>query len=98
MSFLQKMKSGWAALSMDCRQASRAQSEQLDRPLSRPARMGLRFHLVYCKWCRRYGQQLGFLHHAAHEHHEKLAETSPKQLSEDARERMKRRLQAEKNL
>jgi hypothetical protein len=98
MSFLQKVKSGWAALSIDCRLASRAQSEQFDRPLSRSERMGLRLHLFFCKWCRRYGRQLNFLHCAAHERHEKLAETSLKRLSDEARERMKRRLQTEKKL
>jgi hypothetical protein len=82
---------------MDCQQASRAQSEQLDHPLTGSTRTGLWFHLLYCKWCRRYGQQIKFLHRTAHENQDKLADTSPKRLSDDARERMKRRLQGEKN-
>jgi len=97
MSFLKKLKSGFAILSMDCRQATRAQSEQLDRPLPRTTRFGLGLHLLYCKWCRRYGKQVHFLHEATHEHQEKLAETSPKELSDEARERIKRRLQSENN-
>jgi hypothetical protein len=97
MSFLKTFKSGWAILSMDCRQATRVQSEQLDRPLPRTTRFGLGLHLLYCKWCRRYGKQVNFLHEASHEHQEKLAEISPKGLSDEARERMKRRLQSENN-
>lgn len=97
MSFLKKLKSGWAILSMDCRQATRAQSEQLDRPLSPTTRFGLGLHLLYCQWCRRYGKQVHFLHEATHEHQEKLDETSPKGLSDEARERIKRRLQSENN-
>jgi len=41
-------------LSPGCREASRLQSEALDQPLSLPQRLGLRLHLLICKWCRRY--------------------------------------------
>src|ERR1043166_10246552 len=65
---------GIAALSPNCRQASRLQSEALDRTLSILQRIGLRIHLVLCQWCRRYGKQIRFLRHAAHEHPDELAE------------------------
>ncbi len=97
MSFLGKLKSGWSVLSMDCRQAARVQSEQLDRPLPRTTRFGLGLHLLYCKYCRRYGKQVHFLHEATHELQEKLAQTSPDGLSDEARERIKRRLESENN-
>ena len=49
------------ALSPDCKEAVRLQSDALERPLSFPQRMGLRIHLLLCKWCRRYGKHIAFL-------------------------------------
>ena len=79
-----------------CRQVSRLQSGLLDRPLSLPKRIGLRLHLLVCKWCRRYGKQIRFLHEAVHEHSEELNEVQSETLSAEARERIKRRLQNER--
>jgi predicted anti-sigma-YlaC factor YlaD len=56
-------------------------------------RIGLRIHLILCKWCRRYGRQIGFLRSAAKQqldHEDCLPEQS---LRAEARERMKRALQ-----
>jgi hypothetical protein len=83
-------------LALNCREASRAQSEALDHPLPRPTRIGLWLHLLMCKWCRRYGKQIRFLRHAAHEHHGELTEAAPQKLSSDARDRIKKRLQQAK--
>jgi hypothetical protein len=82
------------ALSPNCREAIRLQSESLDRPLSWPKSIGLRIHLVLCIWCSRYGRQIKFLRTAAqrcdHDH-------EPKQiLPREARERIKRALEAGK--
>jgi hypothetical protein len=96
MNLFKKVKSGCAALSPDCREASRAQSEALDHALPPVKRIGLRLHLLLCKWCRRYGKQIRFLRAAAHEHPDELTKAVPQKLSSDARERIKRRLQ-EKN-
>jgi hypothetical protein len=52
-------------------------------------------HLMLCKWCRRYGKQIHFLRDAAHEHPDHLVEPVRQGLSQDARERIKQRLQAE---
>jgi hypothetical protein len=78
-----------AALSPTCRQATRRQSEALDRPLAPSERLGLRLHLLLCKWCRRYGRQLKVLRSAARqcddlETHEGLPRLSP-----EARDRIK---------
>ena len=94
MNFLEKIKSGCADLSPSCRDAIRAQSDALDRPLPPAKSLGLWLHLILCKWCRRYGKQIHFLHKAAHEHPDALTESLPEKLSGDARERIKRRLQA----
>jgi len=96
MSFWSKLKSGCANLSPDCREASRAQSEAIDHSLPPSKRIGLWLHLLICKWCRRYGQQLRFLRVAAHEHPDQLTEAAPQKLSPEARERIKQKLSSEK--
>jgi hypothetical protein len=96
MSLWNKIRSGCAALSPNCRDAVRAQSEARDHPLSPTRRTGLWLHLLICKWCRRYGEQIRFLGEAAHQHHEELVEAGPQKLSADARERIKQQLQDSK--
>jgi hypothetical protein len=83
------------ALSPNCKQASRLQSEALDHKLSLIQRVGLRIHLLLCKWCRRYGGQLRFLRKAAHDHQDELIKPADQNLSASARERIKQRLRAE---
>lgn len=46
------------ALSPNCQEAIRLQSDALDRPLSFWQRVGLRIHVTFCLWCFRYGVQL----------------------------------------
>ena len=82
-------------LSPTCKEASRLQSLALDRKLSLMQRIGLRIHLLLCKWCHRYGKQIRFLHDATREHPDHLAEPVQQSLSQTARERIKQRLQAE---
>src|SRR5438128_12507091 len=83
---------GTADLSPGCKTAARLQSEALDRKLPLPQRFGLRVHLLLCKWCRRYGKQITFLHSAAHEHADEMAEPVPQKLSAKARDRIKQKL------
>jgi hypothetical protein len=87
-------KSGICALLCSCRDASRLQSEGLDKELSFFQRAGLWLHLLICKWCRRYGKQIRFLRGVAHDHSENLSEAVPQKLSPEARERIKQRLRA----
>jgi len=81
-----------ADLSPSCKQATRLQSDALDRKLPFPQRFGLQLHLLLCKWCRRYGKQIRFLRDAAHEHTDELADPVPQKLSAEARERIKQKL------
>jgi hypothetical protein len=84
-------------LSPNCREATRMQSEGLDRHLGLAQQIGLRIHLILCKWCRRYGKQIGFLRSAARRHEEHEQGLPPQSLPPEARERIKRRLrEAEK--
>ena len=86
---------GLAGLSPSCKAATRWQSEALDHRLPWSRRLGLRLHLVLCKWCRRYGRQIAFIHQAAQVHPEKMADAIPQGLSDEARERIRQRLRAD---
>ena len=92
---MKKLAKAIALLSPTCKEASRLQSQALDGKLSLMQRIGLRIHLLLCKWCRRYGKQIGFLHDAAHEHPDQISQPLAHTLSQDSRERMKQRLRAE---
>jgi len=95
-NMLKSLGRGMGELSPSCREATRLQSEAMDRPLRLRQRIGLRIHLVLCKWCRRYGRQIGFLRRIGREH-EKHDQTLPCQmLRAEAKERMKQRLNSEK--
>jgi hypothetical protein len=78
-----------------CREAARLQSASLDRRLPLARRFGLKFHLLFCKWCRRYGKQVAFLRTAMQESDPPGHLCPPQNLSPDARERIKQRLQSE---
>ena len=86
---------GIADLSPSCKQAVRLQSAALDGQLSFRQRLGLRIHLVLCKWCRRYGKQIRFLQSATREHAGEELVLPQRTLSPEARERIKQRLQSE---
>jgi hypothetical protein len=83
---------GFRAVFPNCRDAIRLQSETLDTRLSPAKRVGLRFHLLICSWCRRYGKQVKFLRKSAHDHPERLAEATSQKLSDEARQRIKEKL------
>jgi len=85
---------GFPDLSPNCREAARLQSEALDHKLPFRKRLGLRIHLMICKWCCRYGKQVRFLRDAAREHPGKVSEPAPEKLSDEARERIKQRLRS----
>jgi len=84
------------ALSPDCKEAIRLQSAALDRRLTPLERFGLRSHLFLCKWCCSYGRQIRFLRSAARGHAHDDQHSPQLALSSEARERIKRSLQPEK--
>jgi hypothetical protein len=90
-----KLLARWASdLSPSCKEAARLQSAALDRKLPLRQRLGLRFHLMLCKWCRRYGKQIAFLRSAAQRSGGHEQPSAHQVLSPEARERIKRGLQA----
>jgi hypothetical protein len=48
-------------LTLTCDQASRLLSDAQDRSLNRPERWALSFHLLICRFCRKYKRQLKLL-------------------------------------
>jgi hypothetical protein len=81
-------------LSPSCKQAAQLQSQALIQRLSWSERLGLRLHLFICAWCRRFGQQLRFLHFATHQVSGKQQADPLPSLSMQGRERIKRAMQA----
>jgi len=95
MKMMKTFGKGIGALFPDCKDASRLQSAALDRQLSAWQRFGLKFHLLFCKWCRRYGKQIRFLHKASHQFGEPECSHSPQPLPQDARERILEKLKSQ---
>ena len=88
MNWLKKISQAMGALSPSCREAVRLQSEAMERPLSPARRLGLKIHLVLCKWCRRYGEQIQFLR-AASRHQPESSQSDSATLSPEARDRLR---------
>ena len=88
---------GVADLSPSCKEATRLQSASLDCKLTLRQGLGLRFHLMLCKWCRRYGKQIMFLRSATQRHGQDDQHSPPQVLSREARERILRNLRINKD-
>ena len=88
------LASGLAELSPSCKTAARLQSEALDHKLTFRQQLGLRIHLMLCKWCSRYGKQIAFIHNVAPSRPDEVTTAMPQQLSEGARERIKKQIRA----
>ena len=80
---------------MTCKEASRLASLSLDKPLPLGTRIRMRLHLLICAWCRRYVKQVRFIHEAAPKYEEAVDCASPKALSGEAKERMKKAIKSQ---
>ena len=47
---------------LSCKQTSQLISQSLDRPLMMRERFALKLHLLICKYCKRFSQQVQTLH------------------------------------
>ncbi len=94
MKIAKSLLRGLLELSPNCKTAVRLQSAALEHKLSFRRWLGLRCHILLCQWCRRYGQHIIFLRHAAQAHPDKLVATLPPQLSEAARARIRQQLRS----
>ena len=74
----------------NCQKISHLVSESLDRKLPLYQRMGMRIHLMMCKFCSRYQEQLLFLRKIARLYSETSEDSDlPIQLSSEAGKRIK---------
>lgn len=75
----------------NCKEVTRMVSESLDRELSFHQRVGLRMHLLMCKFCSRYQRQLLFLRETARLYTEHSEDIEPSiKFPSEVRERIKR--------
>lgn len=79
----------------NCAEMSRLASQSLDRPLAFKLRCRMRLHHFICVWCRRYEQQLEFIHQAAPRRRGEAGAGAARGLSAEARRRIVERLRAE---
>jgi hypothetical protein len=66
----------------------------MDARLPWHQRLAVRFHFLYCVWCRRYAAQLKFLRQAAKGLAAESADASAPKLSAEAKEQMRQCLHA----
>jgi hypothetical protein len=64
----------------------------MDAKLPWPRRLGIRLHLLYCVWCRRYAAQLQFLRRASRALAAQALEAPAQPLSSEARQQMVARM------
>ena len=78
---------------LNCRQVTRLVSQSMDARLPWHQRLAVRFHLLYCVWCRRYTAQIQFLRKAAKGLAMEAAGASTPKLSDEAKGQMCLRLE-----
>ena len=77
---------------LNCRQVTRLVSQAMDAKLPWHRRLGVRLHLLYCVWCRRYAAQLQFLRRASRGLAAQVPEAPAQQLSSHAKQQMVTRM------
>ncbi len=77
---------------LNCRQVTRLVSKSMDTRLRWHQRLGIRLHLLYCVWCRRYAAHLRFLRQAARKLASEAESNPSHTLSDEARERIRTQL------
>lgn len=75
-----------------CKRASVLISASLDRRLAVRERIALFVHMALCRMCRAYHKQLLFIQSAARSVGDNDEPSAGERLSDDARERLKQRL------
>ncbi len=77
-----------------CAEMSRLTSRALEQPLSLQMRMKMRLHFAICAWCRRYFEQINFLHKHAPKLGMQLGELPGRGMSAEAKQRLRQRIKA----
>jgi hypothetical protein len=80
---------------LSCKDVTRLLSEAMDRSLPLGKRIGVRFHLLVCKYCARYERQLALIRETVRRlvgAEETAGGTLWEPLSEEAKERIRKSL------
>ena len=77
-----------------CAEMSRLTSRALEQPLTLKMRMKMRLHFVICAWCRRYFEQINFLHQSAPKLGLQLGDLHGRGMSLEAKQRILLKLKA----
>jgi hypothetical protein len=81
---------------LSCKEVTQWISESLDQNLPLRLRIGVKMHLLMCRFCSRYRRQMLFLRDIIHHYSARVEDTSPTaSLPPEARERIKRALRHE---
>jgi hypothetical protein len=74
---------------LNCRQVTRLVSQSMDARLRWYQRLGVRVHLLYCVWCRRYAAQLQLLRNATRELRPEVDALPAHSLSNEAKDKIR---------
>ena len=77
-----------------CAEMSRLTSRTLEQPLTLKMRMRMRLHFVICTWCRRYFEQINFLHTTAPKLGLEPGELPARGMSAEAKQRIVQRIRS----
>jgi hypothetical protein len=94
---IKKLMQDAGEFSPTCLEATRLQSQALERVLTLRERIGLKIHLALCSWCKRYGKQLRFLRSAAKLQSEHTEALPSQVLAPKAREKIKQQMRTEQS-
>lgn len=75
-----------------CAEMSRLTSRALEQPLTLKMRMKMRLHFVICAWCRRYFEQINFLHTTAPKLELQMSTLPARGMSAEAKQRILQRI------
>ncbi len=74
----------------NCKDISRLVSESMDRRLSWRQRLGIRFHLLMCRYCFRYQKQILLLRRLLRQQAEHPQDSSLPALDEAGKDRLRK--------
>jgi hypothetical protein len=98
MKILDSFKTHWLVWAWNhtphCAEMSRLASQSLDQPLSLRTRLKMRLHHLICVWCKRYLNQLKYLHAIAPHINHHIGLASGRCLSLEAKQRITKSLKA----
>lgn len=93
MSVGRRIATAIGKLHPTCKEVTHLASDSMDRPLGIFDRVRMKLHLLVCKWCARYYQQIRAMHEAFRRHGTSVSELEQGvNLSAQAKDRIKQSL------